>query len=964
MHATPSLWLCTFFENASIREKIAVLRRTLYLYLADSVNKYGSHPATDPKMIQGEMITMKWKDLKIAKKLAIGFGGLLVLMGIVGYSGYNGIQTMAGSLFAVGDKEAPLVDMANQMKTAMWKERNSMEEFKSATAALATDDESALNAIQDNYHKALDDFTRYVTAILQGATLQNGMVVIKADNAELVSLVKEADTIHTDKFQKSATAMMADGRKLLAKKTAEEQSLTEMAKVYSDVYQKATDVETRISTEIIEKEKNAGISEAAMKVLEEEVPLASLASEIKIAIAQSRITLEQLIQTQDATQLDALEKEFHTRSERAGTIFEAILNGGIVDGKTIVASENPRIRKDIRELETDHATFKKNAEKLIADYRGMIQQSLKAKHSMAKLDRDGDEASSLLSKMEGLVGKQMDGAKLQGYSAKTNAVRTILAVIAVALAIGLFLGYVIGRGITSPLAKGVAFAEALAKGDFSADIDVEQEDEIGMLANSFRNMKATMAGVLREMDELTGKIASGKLDARGDAVQFSGSWQEMIQSTNNVVDAFMAPLQVTLEYLDRIARGDLPEPIQETYRGDFDNIRKNLNNLISSMEEITTLASEIAIGNLELEARERSPQDSLMRSLNDMIQSLKNVSELTGSIAEGDLMVEFTRRSEKDRLLISLKSMIESLRDVVTKVKTAADSVAAGSQQLSATSEEMSQGATEQAAAAEEASSSMEQMAANIRQNADNAMQTEKIAIQSAGVARQGGEAVSQTVSAMKEIAGKISIIEEIARQTNLLALNAAIEAARAGEHGKGFAVVAAEVRKLAERSQHAATEISELSGSSVEVAEQAGEMLTQMVPDIQRTAELVQEISAASKEQDTGAAQINQSIQQLDQVIQQNAASSEEMASTSESLSIQAEQLQDTIGFFKLAGGSSAAQRPISRPIARKVQHIPATADTKEGNKPAKPPAGKPKGIDLKMHDDGDALDDDFVRY
>jgi methyl-accepting chemotaxis protein len=195
----------------------------------------------------------------------------------------------------------------------------------------------------------------------------------------------------------------------------------------------------------------------------------------------------------------------------------------------------------------------------------------------------------------------------------------------------------------------------------------------------------------------------------------------------------------------------------------------------------------------------------------------------------------------------------------------------------------------------------MEEMGSNIRQNADNALQTEKIAIKSAQDARDGGKAVEQTVSAMREIAGKISIIEEIARQTNLLALNAAIEAARAGEHGKGFAVVASEVRKLAERSQTAAAEISKLSTSSVDVAEKAGAMLLQLVPDIQKTAELVQEISAACNEQSSGAEQVNKAIQQLEQVIQQNASASEEMASTSEELSSQAERLQDAIAFFKV---------------------------------------------------------------
>jgi methyl-accepting chemotaxis protein len=200
----------------------------------------------------------------------------------------------------------------------------------------------------------------------------------------------------------------------------------------------------------------------------------------------------------------------------------------------------------------------------------------------------------------------------------------------------------------------------------------------------------------------------------------------------------------------------------------------------------------------------------------------------------------------------------------------------------------------------------MEEMVSNIRQNADNAQQTEKIAVKAAEDAGESGNAVAETVTAMKEIAGKISIIEEIARQTNLLALNAAIEAARAGEHGKGFAVVAAEVRKLAERSQEAAGEIGHLSSSSVEVAEQAGKMLEQIIPDIKRTAELVQEISASSSEQNAGADQINRAIQQLDQVIQQNASAAEEMSSTAEELSSQALALQDNVRFFKVGGNGN----------------------------------------------------------
>ncbi|GFO53397.1 chemotaxis protein [Geomonas sp. Red276] len=291
------------------------------------------------------------------------------------------------------------------------------------------------------------------------------------------------------------------------------------------------------------------------------------------------------------------------------------------------------------------------------------------------------------------------------------------------------------------------------------------------------------------------------------------------------------------------------------------------------------------------------------------------------AVSSGDLTqkMEATSRDEVGQLGQALNEMVERLREVVEGVRGVSDGVASGSQQLSAGAEELSQGASEQASAAEEVSSSMEEMASSITQNADNATQTERIALKCALHAKESGKAVTQTVEAMKEITGKIGIIEEIARQTNLLALNAAIEAARAGEHGKGFAVVASEVRKLAERSQGAAVQISELSFNSVEIAERAGSMLGEMVPDIQRTAELVQEICASCHEQETGALQINKAIQQLDQVIQQNSSASEEMASTAEQLNSQADQLQGSIAFFNLGGASHRRPSP-GKPARRRA--------------------------------------------
>jgi len=350
---------------------------------------------------------------------------------------------------------------------------------------------------------------------------------------------------------------------------------------------------------------------------------------------------------------------------------------------------------------------------------------------------------------------------------------------------------------------------------------------------------------------------------------------------------------------------------------------------------------------------------SITRPLNEAV-------EASNKLAEGNLMMTLEAKStdETGLLLKAMSNMVERLRMVVADVKNASDNVASGSQQLSAGAEQMSQGTTEQAASAEEASSSVEEMNATIKQNADNASQTEKIALKSSADAQESGKAVSETVGAMKEIASKISIIEEIARQTNLLALNAAIEAARAGEHGKGFAVVASEVRKLAERSQAAAGEIGKLSTTSVEVAEKAGAMLAKLVPDIQKTAELVQEISAASKEQTTGADQINSAIQQLNQVIQQNAGAAEEMSSTAEELSSQAEQLQGTIGFFKVAEAEGSSRRAATR-------HLPAPHKVNVAHiaKPKAVPAGQHAGVALNLKQEtgrgnGDARDMEFEKF
>jgi len=471
-----------------------------------------------------------------------------------------------------------------------------------------------------------------------------------------------------------------------------------------------------------------------------------------------------------------------------------------------------------------------------------------------KSQKSFDAASKSLLDLVKLNMKGADTASKKADESYSSSKVYLISILVISVALGLFIAFYIASIISKPVIKLTEAAEKMSVGNVNVKIDADTKDEIGLLAASFKKMNESI--------------------------------KEQV---------FAA---------DKLAEGNVNVDIK--IRSAEDILGKSFNRMIDSIKEQAAAADMLAEGDLDANINIRSKDDLMGHSFTRMIKNLNERAIVTDKIAEGDLNVNIKVNSEKDVLGNSLYKMVEKLKEIVESVKIAADNVTAGSQELSSSSEQLSQGATEQASAAEEASSAMEEMTSNIKQNADNSHQTEKIAQKSADDAKAGGKAVAETVTAMKDIASKISIIEEIARQTNLLALNAAIEAARAGEHGKGFAVVASEVRKLAERSQTAAAEISKLSESSVLVAEKAGELLLLIVPDIQRTAELVQEISAASNEQNGGAGQINSAIQQLNQVIQQNASASEEMSSTAEELANQAEQLQHTISFFRISSTSN----------------------------------------------------------
>lgn len=541
----------------------------------------------------------------------------------------------------------------------------------------------------------------------------------------------------------------------------------------------------------------------------------------------------------------------------------------------------------------------------------------------SNIDPIGDKVNELIA-LQLRVAEQIYQATSKDYSQTLNLT---MVMILGAVVISALIGFLITRNLTRQLG-GEPYAVAdiankIAIGDLTARIDLKAGDNGSVMA-AMKGMVLAIQALVNDMNELSKAAVDGQLTIRADAARHQGDYRKIIEGVNATLDAVIGPLNVASDYLDSIAKGEIPEKIIDAYHGDFNRLKSNLNTCIDAINALVTdadmLAKAAVEGRLQARAEVSRHQGDFRKvvagvnnTLDSIILPLNEAVEVLSMVEQGDLTrtIQGYYQGQIADFKDTVNNTIAKLAQTIAEVISAADQLGNASEQISATSQVLSQSSSEQAAGVEETSSSVEQMTVNINRTAENARITDGIAGTANQEAIDGGVAVKQTVEAMKSIAGKIGIIDDIAYQTNMLALNAAIEAARAGDHGKGFAVVAAEVRKLAERSQIAAQEIGQLAASSVNTAETAGQLLDTIVPSIAKTSDLVQEIAAAAQEQSAGVSQINLAMSQMNQVTQQNAAASEELAATAEEMSDQAEQLQNLVQFFNIGHRNTLQENP-----------------------------------------------------